>query len=144
MTNCQNKAKGMCLYTHVCSQSPQLCPTLWDCMGCSPPGSFVRGILQARIVEWIAMLTSRGSSPPRKRTRLSCGFCFARRFFTAEPLVKPLYTHTYTQIYASDICIYISYFYVFSRTYFYVFSRTFPHTWNIFIPDGSINVITLY
>ena len=136
MTDCPNKSNDMCLYTLVCSQSPQLCPTLCDCMDCSPQGSFVCGILQARIVEWIAIPTSRGSSPPRKRTRLSCGSCFARRFFTAEPLVKPLYTHTYTQIYASDMCIYIS--------YFYVFSRTFPHTWNTFIPDGSINAITLY
>ena len=36
-----------------------------DLMDCSPPGSSVHGILQARILEWVAMPSSRGSSPPR-------------------------------------------------------------------------------
>ena len=36
------------------------CPTLCDCMDCSPPGSSVHGILQARILEWVAMPSSRG------------------------------------------------------------------------------------
>ena len=40
----------------------QLCPILCDPMDCSPPGSSVRGILQARILEWVAMPSSRGSS----------------------------------------------------------------------------------
>ena len=43
----------------------QLCPTLCDPMDCSPPGSSVHGILQARILDWAAMSSSRGSSPPR-------------------------------------------------------------------------------
>ena len=45
----------------------QLCPTLWDPMDCSPPGSSVHGILQARILEWVAISFSRGSSPPRMK-----------------------------------------------------------------------------
>ena len=40
----------------------QLCLTLCDPMDCSPPGSSVHGILQARIVEWVAISSSRGSS----------------------------------------------------------------------------------
>ena len=40
----------------------QSCPTLCDPMDCSPPGSFVHGILQARILEWVALPSSRGSS----------------------------------------------------------------------------------
>ena len=40
-------------------------------MDCSPPGSSVHGILQARILEWIAMPSSRGSSQPRDRTQVS-------------------------------------------------------------------------
>ena len=40
----------------------QLCPTLCDPMDCSLPGSSVRGILQARILEWVAMPSPRGSS----------------------------------------------------------------------------------
>ena len=41
-------------------------------MDCSLPGSFVHGILQARIVEWIAISLSRGSSRPRDQTLVSC------------------------------------------------------------------------
>jgi len=40
----------------------QLCPTIFDPMDCSPPGSSVHGILQARILEWVAISFSRGSS----------------------------------------------------------------------------------
>ena len=40
----------------------QLSPTLWDPMDCSPPGSSVHGILQARILEWLVIPFSRGSS----------------------------------------------------------------------------------
>ena len=42
----------------------QLCPTLCDPMDCNLPGSFVHGILQARILEWVAIPFSRGSSHP--------------------------------------------------------------------------------
>ena len=45
----------------VCAKSLQSCLTLCDPMGCSPPGSTVHGILQARILEWVAISSSRGS-----------------------------------------------------------------------------------
>ena len=64
----------------------QSCLTLCDPMECSPPGSSVHGILQARTLEWVAMLSSRGPSRPRDRTRVSC---IAGGFFTAEPPGKP-------------------------------------------------------
>jgi len=41
-------------------------------MDCSPSGSTVHGILQARILEWVAMLFFRGSSQPRDQTQVSC------------------------------------------------------------------------
>ena len=66
----------------------QLCLTLYDPMDCSPPGSSVRGILQARILECVAISFSRGSSPPRYQTRVSYikgGFFLV----TAEPPEKP-------------------------------------------------------
>ena len=53
---------GMCLVT-------QLCPTLCDPIDCSPPGSSVHGILQARILEWVAVPISMRSSQPRDRTQ---------------------------------------------------------------------------
>ena len=48
------------------------CPTLCDPMDCSPPGSSGHGILQARILEWVAIHFSRGSFQPGDRTRVSC------------------------------------------------------------------------
>ena len=48
------------------------CLTLCDPMDSSPPGSSVWGILQARILEWVAMPSSRGPSWPRDRTQVSC------------------------------------------------------------------------
>ena len=50
----------------------QSCPALCHPMDCSPLGSSVRGILQARILEWAAISSSRGSSWPRNRTCVSC------------------------------------------------------------------------
>ena len=58
-------------YAFVCVCA-QLGPTLHDPMHCSPPGSSVHGVSQARILEWVAMLSSRGSSRPRDQTFLSC------------------------------------------------------------------------
>ena len=57
----------------------QLWPTICDPMDCSLPVSFVHGILQARILEWVAILLSRGSSPPRDKT---CVSCIVGRYFT--------------------------------------------------------------
>ena len=57
----------------------QSCPTICDTMDCSRPGSSVRGILQARILEWGAIPFSRGSSRLRNWTWVSC---IAGWFFT--------------------------------------------------------------
>ena len=72
----------------------QLFPILCDTMDCSSPGSSVHGILQARILEWIAMPSSRRSSWPRDQTRGSCDSWIAGRFFTTEPLEEPKYEDT--------------------------------------------------
>ena len=65
--------------------------TLHDPVDCSPPGSSVHGILQARIPEWVAMLSSRGSSRPRERTHVSYVSCIGRWVFCScfLPLVPP-------------------------------------------------------
>ena len=47
----------MCVYVCMCAKLLQLCLTPWDAMDCNPPGSSVHGILQARILEWVAMPT---------------------------------------------------------------------------------------
>ena len=67
--------------------SLQSCPTLRAPWTVAPPGSSVHGILQARLLEWVAMLSSRGSSRPRgsswprDRTCVSCRSCIAGWFF---------------------------------------------------------------
>ena len=63
----------------LCAQS---CPALCDPMNCSPPGSSVHGILQARILEWVAISSSGGSSQPRDWTHVPC---LAGRFFNPAP-----------------------------------------------------------
>ena len=57
----------------------QSCPTLCNPMDHSPPGSSVHGILKVRILEWVAIPFSRGSSWPRDQAWVSC---LAGRFFT--------------------------------------------------------------
>ena len=62
-----------CSDLRACMHAQSLSPVrLCDPMDCSPPGSPVYGILQARILEWVAMPSSRGSSRPRDRTHISC------------------------------------------------------------------------
>ena len=53
-----------------CAKSVQSRPALCDRMDCSLPGSSVQGILQARILEWVAISFSRGSSRPRDLTQV--------------------------------------------------------------------------
>ena len=69
------------LFGHV-----KLFATLWI-VACQVPLSM--GILQAIILEWVAMSFSKGSSWPRNQTCGSCGSCIAGRCFSAEPLGKP-------------------------------------------------------
>ena len=64
----------------------QSCPTLCDPMDCSPPGSSLHGILQARTLEWVAIPFSRESSWTRDPTQVSC---IAGRFFTIWVTRKP-------------------------------------------------------
>ena len=60
------------------SEVAQSCLTLCNPMAYSPPGSSIHGILQARILEWVAISFSRGSSQPRDWTHVSC--IVGRRF----------------------------------------------------------------
>ena len=69
-----------CSVTHLFST---LCKP-WDC---SPPDSPVRGISQARVLEWVVISYSGGSSRPRDRTRVSCDSCIGRRILTTQEAV---------------------------------------------------------
>ena len=63
---------------------------LCDPMNCSLPTSCVHGIFPARILEWVAISSTRGSSQPRDQTGVSYISCIAGRFFSAESPGKPL------------------------------------------------------
>ena len=73
------------LYVHA--KFLQSCPTLCDSMDSTLPGSFVHGILQAWILEWVAMPSSKGSSWPRDWTCISYVSCISRQ--ASLPLVLP-------------------------------------------------------
>ena len=82
----------------------QLCLTLCDPMDCSLPGSSLHGIFQGRILEWVAMPSSRESSQPRNRTQVSILFFFNLiLFFNFKILycfchISKLIIHRYTQV----------------------------------------------
>ena len=66
-----NPSSNCKFQTCMCAKSIQLC-----------------SILQARTLEWVAMPSSKGSSPPRDWTHVCCSFCIAGGFFTPKPLGK--------------------------------------------------------
>ena len=61
-----------CMKVKIQSEVAQSCLTLRDSMDCSLPGSSVHGIFQARVLEWVVIPFSRGSSQPRDLTCVSC------------------------------------------------------------------------
>ena len=73
---------------YECVQLLQLCLTLCHLIDCNSPGSSVHGTFPARILERVAVLSSRGSSRPRVLTRVSYISCTAGGFFTSEPVGK--------------------------------------------------------
>ena len=68
----------------------QSCPTLCDPMNCSPPGSSVHGIFRARILEWVAISFSRGTSRPRDQTQVyTAGSLPHCRWITDKTIPSP-------------------------------------------------------
>ena len=81
----QKRVTSVCVCTHthmhVCVLVAQSCPTLFNPMAYRPSGSSVHGILEARILEWVAIPFSRDSFQPRNLTQVSCISCTAGKFF---------------------------------------------------------------
>ena len=79
----------MCIYVCVCvcGQSFRSCPTLCDPMDCSPPGSSLLGILQAKILEWVAMPYLQGIFPTQGSNPSLSGFLHWQA--GSLPLVPP-------------------------------------------------------
>ena len=82
----------------VCTQWLRWYPILCDPMEHGPPRASLHGVLQARILEWVAMSPSRGSFQPRDCTRISC---IAGGFSATEPLGKP-----HKSLYSFFLCYY--------------------------------------
>ena len=73
------------LASYVHAKLLQSCLILCDSMDCSPPGSSLQGIIQARTLEWVVVSSSRGSSQPRDGTQLFFVFpVLAGRFFVTN------------------------------------------------------------
>ena len=92
---------------------PQSCLILCDPMDCSPPGSSVHGTLQTRILEWVAMLSSRGSSWPSNKLRSLKSPALVGGLFILAPPGKPiwvLYKNLIQQISLWAVTVYLSLF----------------------------------
>ena len=85
----------MSIYSCVHAQSLQSCPTFWDPMDCSPPGSFVHGNSPGKNTGVGCHALLQGIFP-RDRICISWGSCFTNRFFTSKPLGSPVYI---------DVCV---------------------------------------
>ena len=72
------------------AKSFQLCTILYDPKDCSPPGSSVHGILKGRLLEWVAMPSSKGSSDPGIEPGLLCLLHWQAGSLPLEPPGKPL------------------------------------------------------
>ena len=86
------------------SEVAQSCPTLRDPMASSLPGSSIHGILDARILEWVAISFSRRSFRPRDRTQVSCiaGRCFTLWATREAPnKAKPIPNYLLKQLWIS-------------------------------------------
>ena len=93
-----NSVRLSSLHCCLCSVV-QSCPTFCNRMDCSPPGSTIHWILQARILEWVVISSSRGSFQLRDRTSISWVSCTTGWFFSTEPLGK-----SHTTLHTSAFC----------------------------------------
>ena len=93
----QCKKKKECSINFIYLKVDQLCLILCDPMDCT-----IHGIFQARILEWVAIPFSRGSSQPRDRTQVSC---IAGGFFTSWATREAQECSDYTQLHSSNMLV---------------------------------------
>ena len=97
-----NKLRGLVFFILTISVLvAQSCPTLCNPTDYSPPGSSVHGILQKRVLEQVAIPSSRGPTQPRDRNQVSC---IAGKFFTIWTTRKPNYMGFKTQLIYHLLC----------------------------------------
>ena len=115
-------------FFHPCAhaKSLQSCPALCETMDCSPPGSSVHGILQARILEWVATSYSRGSNPTQgSNLHLLCFLRWQEDSLPLAPPGKPTFIHSSEQcclaLHALKLDIYVLYYRYLSTAWFFFF-----------------------
>ena len=133
----------------------QSCGTLCDPVDCSPWGSSVHGILQERILEWVAIPFSRGSSSLRDRMRVSC---IAGRFFTigatrevlgqiktgASTLI-PFICHLFIYLYIYHLSLYhICLLIIYISTYSGIYLSLIYHIYHLSLYLSSLSAYYLY
>ena len=119
------------IYVFVCARA-QLCLTFCKPLDCSLLGSSVHGISQARILEWVTICYSRGSSPSKDRTCVSCISCTGRWILyhcsTWGYTHTHAYTHTHMHIYThTHMHIYI-HTYAYTHIYTHAYTHIYTHT----------------
>ena len=95
------------LEIHCCCLVTKLCVQFFcGPMGCSPPGSSVHGISQARILEWVAIAFSRGSSQPGDGTRIYASHLLHWQADSLPPSPREALgnTHTHTHTHTHTVC----------------------------------------
>ena len=97
----------MCVCVCVCvcmCVLAKACLTLCDPMDCGPSGSSVHGVFLARIVKWVAISYSRGSSQPRDQTHVSCISCTADEFLLLSYWGRPILTVLHNTTLKNILC----------------------------------------
>ena len=89
---------------HALSLFSQSFPTVCDPVDCSPPGSFLHGVLQARILEWVAVTSSRASFRSRDRIAIFWSPALAGGFFTTSTPGKPVCAEQHCRVTQSLSC----------------------------------------
>ena len=103
----ESRAERICCWFGCVCLVVQLCPTLCDLMGYSRQASLSMEILQARILQWVAMPSSRGSSQPRDGTQVSR---LQVDSVLSEPPGKPIYIYLYMYIWLCWVFIATQFF----------------------------------
>ena len=120
--------KSIIVELHACMLLFQSCLSLCDPMDYNLPGFPVHRILQARLLKWVAMLSSRGSSQPQGLNCISCVPCFSGRFF--------IHWATWEVLLLNKL-FYFSVFTVFASCFGSIFRSIFKNIFCIFLMNQS-------
>ena len=90
---CFSLGSSICFSVSKVSEVSQSCLTLCDPLDCNRPGFSISGILQARILEWVAITSFKGSSLPMDQTYISYISCILGKLFYCQDTREALWYH---------------------------------------------------